>query len=84
MPMKPSASPQRSAVPGHCPLYRPPNSAAHSGMLPTTSAATPEGTHCWAYATHPLPTPSSSRPVKAPAIHWRKVGAGMPRSRSTA
>ena len=56
----------------------------HSGPAERISAVSPDGTHCSAQQTVPLPPPSISPPATVAASQARAPGAGAPRSRSTA
>ncbi|MNV08664.1 hypothetical protein D3C71_991350 [compost metagenome] len=82
-PRKPIAMPSHSPRLAFCPRIAP-NRAIHSGTEATAVAARPEDTVRSASTTMPLPSTSMVRPMIARLRHWRLVGAGEPRQRSTA
>ncbi len=53
-------------------------------MMATMSAAKPEGIHCSAHATAPLPHSSRRAPTIAAERHSIRTGAATPRARSAA
>ena len=75
--------PMHSSVLGRWPRIAA-NTPIHSGIDATATAAMPEGTVFSARLTMPLPSNSSSAPITAALPHCARVGAGMPRQRSTA
>ena len=58
-------------MPSHCRREgrspnRPAKSAANKGVVPTSTAVSPEATDCSAKTTQPLPTKSNKAPTFAP------------------
>jgi len=60
------------------------SSTVQSGPDARISAVSPDGTHCSAQQTVPLPPASINPPTTVAAPQARHPGAGAPRSRSTA
>ena len=59
-------------------------SVAHSGIVATSTDASPDETDCSATLTSPLPTTKSRPPVRSADPHSGALGAFSPRTRATA
>ena len=76
-PAKPTATPERRrARSGARRRTSRSSTTTQSGIEAITSAATPDGTVCCAHETPPLPTASSSVPVRSAAAPLARVRAG--------
>lgn len=84
IPTSPIAMPSHSSLRVRIPKRRLKQSV-NSGTVATTTAAMPDGTFwCSATVTAPLPTASSSRPIRAALSRGRRGGSLWPRSNKNA
>jgi hypothetical protein len=70
---------------GRVPLGRNHSSRTiHSDSEAISNDAMADETRCSAHMTPPLPPSSKSPPSRSAISHWRRFGAGVPRSRMKA